>query len=244
MSTPVELQEIEVRAQAIAERIPLIKIVNAESFALAVEDRAEIKRRRARIAELMNPICDAAYKTWKTAVAKRESLDAPFAEADKAYSRAQGAYDQEQARLRREAEEATRRERERLEAVERARVAAEEARLRKEEDDRRLAEAAEAEAAGDTEAAERILAAPVETPVVAPRPIFVPPPAVQAPKAAGVSFRDNWDFEIVDAALIPREYLVPDETKLRGVVRALKHQTRIPGVRAVNERIAVQRNTP
>ena len=150
------LRELEGQAATIAARIPLIAIMNAESFRLAVEDRAEIKRRLARIDELMQPICDTAYKAWKTAVGKRDGLKAPFVEADKVYSRAMGTWEQEQQRQRRAAEEAAQRERERLEAEERTRVAAEQARLQREAEDRQLAEAAAAEQRGDAEAAAAI----------------------------------------------------------------------------------------
>lgn len=61
-----------------------------------------------------------------------------------------------------------------------------------------------------------------------------------AAKADGVSLRDNWTFEIIDESLIPREYLIPDEVKIRKVVVALKDKTNIPGVKAVNRPIIVK----
>lgn len=247
-----EIAVLETEATTLAARIPLIKIVDAESFALAVEDRAEIKRRQVRIHEVMDPICASTYAAWKTSVEKRDGLLAPYAEADKAYSRGMGVYEQAQARLRLEAERAAERERQQLEAEERARVAAEERRLRTEEEERRLTRAVEAEAVGDVQAAERILAEPILAPVVAPRPVFVPPVEVQAPKAAGVSFRDNWTAEVTDLlALVgavagrqqPITLLLPNTTALNQLARALKGAMNVPGVRAVNERIAAQRGS-
>jgi cell division septum initiation protein DivIVA len=61
-----------------------------------------------------------------------------------------------------------------------------------------------------------------------------------AAKADGVNLRDNWTFEIVDESLIPREYLIPDEVKIRKVVIALKDKTNIPGIKAVNRPIIVK----
>ena len=248
-----ELPQLEAQAHALSARIPLIKIVDAESFALAVEDRAEVKRRLVRIGELMDPICGSTHTAWKMAVAKREMLRAPFVEADKAYSRGMGAYEQEQERLRRDAEEATRRERDRLEATERARVEAEARRLREAEETRRLDEAVIAEADGDSEAAERILSAPIETPVVVARLVFVAPPAVQAPRAAGVSFRDHWTAKCFDldatiraaatgntAARSVLQYDQVAANKLAVGMKTLLDKS-VPGVRAVNERIAPQR---
>jgi colicin import membrane protein len=59
-----------------------------------------------------------------------------------------------------------------------------------------------------------------------------PTSQVSTPKVRGVSKREVWKFEITDPALVPREYLVIDESKIRGVVQALKGATTIPGVRA------------
>ncbi len=250
-TTLLDTTELETQAAQIAARIPLIAITDQASLEAAAADRAEIKRRLLKIAEVMDPICDAAYKTWKTAVAKRDGLKAPFVEADKAYARAMGAYEQEQARRRREAEENARRERERREREERERAAAEEARLKKEAEDRRLAEAAAAEARGDRETAQRLIEAPIETPTVAPRPVFVPTAPLPAkPTADGVSFRDTWKAEVTDLmALVravatgtqPITLLSANTVALNQMARALKGAMSVPGVRAVNERIAAQK---
>ena len=57
-----------------------------------------------------------------------------------------------------------------------------------------------------------------------------------APNAAGLSLREDWKFAIVDAASIPREYLVPDEVKIGRIVRVLKGEAKIPGVRIWSEK--------
>ena len=44
-------------------------------------------------------------------------------------------------------------------------------------------------------------------------------------------------FEIVNPAVLPREYLMPDDKKLRGVVRAMRGATNISGVRAFSRRV-------
>lgn len=161
------------------------------------------------------------------------------------------AYEQEQERRRREAEEAARREQERLEREERERAAAEEARLRREAEDRQLADAAAAEAAGDTATARRIIEAPVAAPTVTPAPVFVPPaPVAVAPRVDGVSFRVNWRAEIVDlkalvqavaAGRAPAALVKADEVALNGMARSLKGAMQVPGVRVVNQRTAAVR---
>jgi septal ring factor EnvC (AmiA/AmiB activator) len=60
-------------------------------------------------------------------------------------------------------------------------------------------------------------------------------------KTAGVSIRENWHFEVTDANLLPREYLLPDMVKLNQLARALKGTTSIPGGKAVCEQQTIVR---
>jgi hypothetical protein len=69
-------------------------------------------------------------------------------------------------------------------------------------------------------------------------PTVVPPPL----RTQGISTRESWQFEIVDASLLPREYLVPDEKKIRQVVNAMKDRTAIPGVRVTRGEIVASRS--
>lgn len=57
----------------------------------------------------------------------------------------------------------------------------------------------------------------------------------EAPKVAGLQMREAWKFQVTDPSLVPREYLVVDEKKIRGVVMALKGEAKIPGVRVYSE---------
>lgn len=58
----------------------------------------------------------------------------------------------------------------------------------------------------------------------------------EAPKVSGIASREVWKFEITDASALPREYTMPDEKKIGAVVRALKGDTNIPGVRVWREK--------
>lgn len=172
-------------------------------------------------------------------------------EARKRIDRAMGAYEAEQRRIREEAEraarEAARKERERMERE--AAAAAEKARQAREREE---AKARELEAAGRAERAEAMRAqaeareAQRQADIDAQRAAAaaVPEQPVvhhEAPKAAGISTRTDYDFEIVDSALLPREYLVPDEVAIRRVVRALKDRTNIPGIRLIEKRVSTAR---
>lgn len=63
-------------------------------------------------------------------------------------------------------------------------------------------------------------------------------PVVQraAPKVAGLTFTEVAKFEVVDKALLPEEYKIADEIRIGKVVRALKTEARIPGVRVWMEK--------
>jgi len=51
------------------------------------------------------------------------------------------------------------------------------------------------------------------------------------PEVEGIYHVELWDFEIVDKDKIPDEYKIVDEKKIRGVVKAMKENTNIPGIR-------------
>ena len=47
---------------------------------------------------------------------------------------------------------------------------------------------------------------------------------------AGISVRKAWKYRIVDAALIPREYVLINETLLGNIARSTKGELKVPGV--------------
>jgi hypothetical protein len=61
------------------------------------------------------------------------------------------------------------------------------------------------------------------------------------PKVDGVSAREIMKFEIVNEALIPRQYLMVNEKAIGAYGRAAKAAARIPGVRFyAEESVAVK----
>lgn len=66
--------------------------------------------------------------------------------------------------------------------------------------------------------------------------------ALVVPKVAGFSQSETWTGEVVDASKIPREYLIPDEVKLRAVTKAHKGDPKIPGWKAYPKTIASVRS--
>lgn len=71
--------------------------------------------------------------------------------------------------------------------------------------------------------------------------VFVQPDLTnvpKTPKANGLSIREYWDIEIIDASIVPREYCTPDEVMIRQVVKKMKGQIEIPGVRIFKKKSA------
>ena len=104
-------------------------------------------------------------------------------------------------------------------------------------------EAEAARAAGELQAAARLESradsADAKADSVEMQARMVPTPILnrEPPKVAGLSTRENWNFRIVDPAKLPREYLMPDEAAIRGVVKAMKGRANIPGVEVYRDDI-------
>ncbi len=64
----------------------------------------------------------------------------------------------------------------------------------------------------------------------------------ETPKVAGMSSREDWDFEIVDASKLPPEFLQPNEKAIRAFVKAAKRADALPGVRAFPVKVFSQRS--
>lgn len=196
------------RALAVVEEAKAMKVVSPETYKLAVGYGQGLKALRKEVSETFDPIISKAHAAHKEAVAQKKKYTDPIDEADAIVNRAATAYKIEEDRKAEEAEALLRAKE--LKAVEEA----------------RLAEAVALEAAGDVETAERHL----ELPITAP-PVEV---VSAAPKVDGAGLRKNWTFEITDPAAVPREFLMPDEMKIRKYVKAMEGETKIPGVRVWN----------
>jgi len=238
--TPEERAEREREGAQLVVQANTFLIASAETYAEAATWlRDVIVPLKRRITETFRPRIQQAHQLHKGLCDDERRFLAPVEGAERVLKGKLTTWDEAQAHQRREAEAAAQRERERLEQAARRQAEAEQRRLQAEAETRRLEEASALEARGDGAAAVRLLEAPIPVPLVVAAPVFMPAPApAPAPKVEGISFREDYDFEILDAAVIPREYLMPDEKKIRGVVRAMRASTNIPGVRAFSRRVA------
>jgi hypothetical protein len=205
---------MEIKEQAHAMMIQLDafpKIMDADDYRQALDLFKEGQAMLKAIDDRCADDIDFAHKEHKRLLAERDAIKKPVEEATKRIKRMAGDWKAEEERKAR------------LEAL---RLEAE---ARKAAEERKLQEAIAAEAAGDRGGADAIMEETITLP-----PAYVPPPV---PKVEGVVFREIWQFEIVDAAALPRDYLVPDEVRIGQVVRAMKGLANIPGVRAFSKKV-------
>jgi hypothetical protein len=205
------------KSTELASQAEGLEVLNELSQAHASELLLTIAAMRKEIADTFKPMKDAAHRTHKTICDQEKALDSPLADAERELKKRIGAYVLEQQGLARQAEEALRQ----LE-LERAKLAAQ-----TESIEQALADAVALEAQGNMAAAEALLAHP------APAPLRYTAPAPVAPRTAtvaGVTTRTDWDFRIVNEALIPREYLLIHASAIRNVGRATKGKAKIAGV--------------
>jgi hypothetical protein len=154
------------------------------------------------------------------------------------------AWDKQQDEIRkdqqRKADEMARIERERLQ-----REAAETQRLADEKAAAVRRQAEEARKAGDLAGAQKLeqragrtedrAAAKVANLEAAAISAVAPIIQTEIPKVQGVARKRVWKFRVDDASKLPREFLMPDEKKLTGYVRAMKGDARIPGITVWDE---------
>lgn len=196
IEVPAEAGRAEVDAIELADRARSMVVTTDQEFETAAEFLKVVKAMASKVKAIFDPVVARAHEAHKAATAARAQVLSPITEAEGVVKRSMSAF-------------VDRRERERAEAERVAREAA-----RKAAEEERLARALELEQSGRAAEAEVELARPV-----APQAVAVP---IQAPpRVAGVSTKKIWQFEIVDASAIKREFLVPNETAIRSAVQSL-----------------------
>lgn len=189
-------------------------ITDSKSLAEAADYLLEIKRRRKWWADWNKPAKQRLDALKKELLERERQIDDPMESAEIIIKVGISLFSDEQERARK----------------------TEESRLRaeafKRQEDERLLAAQNAHDSGEKEEAQRIIDEPIQAPVV-----VVP----KATAPAGISYRQAWKFRVVDAAKVPREYLMLDESRIGSVVRAMKGETRIEGVEVYSENIVAGR---
>ncbi|MFA5158726.1 MAG: hypothetical protein WC451_06110 [Patescibacteria group bacterium] len=210
MEQTPEIIEVNTLALSVPEQAKqIVKIINNDDYTRAGQILLTIKEIRKKIENTFKPIKQKMDAAKKEVLDQEKLADKPLAEAESYIKPLIAQYNAEQERIRQEEEN-------RLREI-----------ARKQEEERRLQEAVAAEQSGNKEEAEAIIEAPVQA----------PPVVVQktVPKVQGVSFTKLWKFRITNAALIPREYMIPHEQAIGSVVRNTKGAIQIPGIEIYSE---------
>jgi hypothetical protein len=207
--TDSDVVAIQPEANKLSTFARTLVIKTADGYNEAASFLKSIKGMLGKIEDARTRVTKPLNEALRQVNAQAKDASAPLQTAENQIKRAMIAYSDEQERLRRE-------EQDRAEAAARK------------ERERLEAQARKAEASGKVEKAVALeqRAASVVAPVI----------QREAPKVAGVVTREVWKFSIIDAAAVPREYLMVDETKIRKVVQALKGETVIAGVRVYPEK--------
>ena len=201
-----DVTDIEFQAESLV-------IQSDADYATAGEFGRMLKEKASQITTFFKPMKDSAYQAHKAICSREKAMLAPLRNADKIIKQAMNAYDDEQKRKRREAEEAARR-------------AAEAERERK------MREASELEAAGDNEGAE---AAFEEAVIMDDAASYAVVPATAAPKVSGVSTSKDWEIVEIDPKAVPLavagvEIRPVDKAAVMRLIRTSKGQIEIPGI--------------
>lgn len=204
LTADAEVVAIKPEANKLTEFARAVVIKTAVQYTAAAGFLKSIKGMLATIEEARTRVTKPLLAAQREVNTQAKEAMAPLQTAELQIKSAMTKFDQEQERLRRE---------------EQARA---DAAARKEQE-RLQQRAAAANASGRVEKAAEL----------EQRAATVTAPAIQRerPKVAGIVTRQVWKFEVTDPSLVPREYLMVDEAKLGAVVRALKGDTTIAGVR-------------
>ncbi len=214
---PPPIQRIEQQALAWPDRAAAVEIKDQPTYDAAVDLLRAVKGLRDEAETHHRPVIDAAHKAHKAALAALKRVDEPLILAEGTIKRKIGAWDQEQERIRKEAELAAQKEAERLHA---------------EQLEREL-EALEASGAKPAEV-KAVIEQAEFTPIVAPRPVQTYQPA------SGVSTQERWSAEVFNLLELVRfvganpqfiQLLQVNQTALNTMARAMKQTMNFPGVK-------------
>jgi hypothetical protein len=193
-----------------------VTVTDARSYALAGEHLQGLAALEKEIEAYFRDDKSRAYQLWQSQCKKEKAALTLVQAAGQRLRGERQTWKAEQDRLLREAEQ-----RESLVAQQRER-------------DRLAAEAELLEQQGMNSLAEAVY----EEAISAPAPVVVLPSNV--PK--DLPKRTLYKWRVVNAAMVPRDYLVLDETRLTRYAAAMKGAARVPGIQFYTEEIDVVRS--
>jgi hypothetical protein len=214
-----DIEPLERCALTLPDEARAVTITSQATYDRAVEMLRGAVALADEISAHYRPLKEKAYQAHRAICEAEKKLLAPPTEAASILKRSIAAWDQEQERLRREAE---------------ARLAAEE---RRRAEGQQLAAAAEAEALGATqEDVDAILSEPV--------PVVAVQAAPRYQRAQGVVARTIYSARVVNLkallravldGTVPEQAIMANQTFLNAQARALKEAMQYPGVQLLRE---------
>ena len=202
---------IQARSLSVLARARGLVITNQDELSVADEFRQDIKALLRSIDDAFDPQIEQAFALHRSLLAKKKEFAGPPLRALEIVNPRIAEYMKER---------------------DRARLQTERERQIKEQEAKRLAEIAvdkASELVDEGRAAEANVV--LKEAALKAGEIEASAPEVPEKPLADVSLRTTWDFEVVEAEKIPRKYMVPDLVTIGKVVRAIKDQTDIPGIR-------------
>ena len=221
-----ELQEVELRQEiSDVERTAMALIISTDAdYTDASEFLKKVKGTIKKVDDFWEPLRKSTYEAYKNVTTKKSEMNEPLKNTEKILKDKMSSYLDELKR-RQEEEEAA------------ARAAA------KEEADRKIAEAQQAEFEGNFEEAENAMAE-AEVMMQASESIAV---AKEKPKVKGIIERKDYEVEIYNSLEVPIEYagveLRPvDTSAVLALARATNGKAKIPGV-LIKEKVSISVRT-
>lgn len=190
-----------------------LKVTTPDECAAAGDRLKAIKGAMTRVVAFFKPMKQKADETKKAILDAEKKLAEPLQEAEGLAKRAIIAFQNAE-------QEKARAEQRRLQA---------EADERARREQEALLKKAQAAKKPETQQRYQEAAAAVTAPVVAVAP--------SVPKVSGITTKLVWRAKVIDAAKVPREYLMVDEKKLDGYAKAMKEGAKVEGVQFYTESI-------
>jgi hypothetical protein len=213
---------LNAQTQTTLDEVRGLRVTDIDSYTAAGLHVTSLRALTKRIEAFFDPHVRRAHEAWKGLTSERRTLVDPVEAEVARLGREMAAYVTEQERVARLAQEAAHRA-----AIEAERAAS-------------VAEAAAMETAGLGGDA----AAVVEGLLTVDPVAVLPPQAAALPKLAGVSYRDEWRYEVTDERLVPRAYLMVNEPMVAKTVAATQGAVDIPGIRVFVLKVPVVRSRP
>jgi hypothetical protein len=173
-----------------------------------------IKAQQRRVKDFFAASKEAAAAAHKAVCANEKSLLDPLDRAERTVKTKMISFQDEQQRIRREAE--------RKAALEAARLQEEAAKLAR--------QAAQAAARGQEEKAQEKQDAAQEKAIQAAEAALASTAAPQLQKFQGFHLRKIWKYKVVDFKAIPLEYMLPNDSALLSLAKSTKGSIKIPGI--------------